>query len=260
LITTLSSADKVVINDSGAPRVTMHGGCARPPRCVARTRVDVSLPRVRADDFRWLLLSGARSVSGRSWKRDDGTVSEVMQGSGVCVDGVGGLEAPGGEVESWFGAPMQRRLASFARRFVGADDAEDVAQEALIRAALGFEALRRAERAEAWLFRICRHTAIDHVRARRVRRRVWSPMPDDAGERVHAMPASAAAPAALAAGELWPAALGRLPAHHRLLMSLHYVKGYSQETICRMTGLSESALRVRLFRARWALLSRAEGG
>ncbi|MHC4845030.1 MAG: sigma factor-like helix-turn-helix DNA-binding protein, partial [Planctomycetota bacterium] len=34
---------------------------------------------------------------------------------------------------------------------------------------------------------------------------------------------------------------------------LYYERGYSQATICRMTGLSASALRVRLFRARGAL-------
>jgi len=48
-----------------------------------------------------------------------------------------------------------------------------------------------------------------------------------------------------------------LPAHSRLLMSLYYEKGLSQPTICRMTGLSASALRVRLFRARGALVEKA---
>jgi DNA-directed RNA polymerase specialized sigma24 family protein len=40
-------------------------------------------------------------------------------------------------------------------------------------------------------------------------------------------------------------------------MSLYYEKGFSQTTICRMTGLSASALRVRLFRARGSLVARA---
>jgi len=190
-----------------------------------------------------------------------------MQGSGVCIDGVGGLEAPGGDidarfdatVDAWFSAPMHRRLTSFARRFVGADDAEDVAQETFLRAGLGLDALRAAERAEAWLFRICRHAAIDHVRARRVRRRVWSSLPDDGSERVHAASRAGAHRSGPGLFEEFLAGLQRLPAHHRLLMSLHYLKGYSQETICRMTGLSESALRVRLFRARWALLAAREG-
>ncbi len=201
-----------------------------------------------------------------------------MQADLPSGDGVGGLAAAGArsdtagpaasgatgasDVADWFGAAMQKRLAAFARRFVGVDDADDIAQETLLRAGAGLAALRAADRAEAWLFRICRHTAIDHVRARRVRRRFWSPLPDDAAVTVRIEPA--AAPSASAARDAildeLIAGLRRLPAHHRLLMTLRYVKGYSGETICRMTGLSEPALRVRLFRARWELVSSRPGG
>jgi len=147
---------------------------------------------------------------------------------------------------------MRRRLVAFARRYVrDADEAEDVVQEALVRARAGAGRLRSRERAEAWLFRICRHAAIDHVRSRRVRREVWRAMPEDAGEWV------------VPAGPPWRAPrsvdLRHLPAHQRLLVCLHYGKGLSQPMICRMSGLSPSALRVRLFRARQALGGPAPG-
>jgi RNA polymerase sigma-70 factor (ECF subfamily) len=182
-------------------------------------------------------------------------------------DGVGGLEScpvngavtglvnvpTPDDAADWHGPVMRARLAAFARRFVGDSwEAEDIAQETLVRAGRSLNSLRRGDRAEAWLFRICRHAAIDHVRSRRVRRGVWAPMPSDGEEW--------AIPARAEPEEREPASvdLRALPAHHRLLMSLCYEKGWSQAKICRMTGLSPSALRVRLFRARGVLA--AAGG
>jgi len=60
-----------------------------------------------------------------------------------------------------------------------ATEAEDIAQEVLLRAGLDPAGLLAAERADAWLLRVCRHVAIDYVRARRVRQAVWGPMPDE---------------------------------------------------------------------------------
>jgi RNA polymerase sigma factor (sigma-70 family) len=118
------------------------------------------------------------------------------------------------------------------------------------------------------LFRICRHAAIDHRRMRRVRQQVWMQLADDGLEQLLTAPVptgapfetQASAPAAVsAAGPGWrgrteaAGALRRLPAHHRVLMSLHYERGLPQTLIGQMTGLSTSAVRVRLFRARGTL-------
>jgi RNA polymerase sigma-70 factor (ECF subfamily) len=155
---------------------------------------------------------------------------------------------------SWYSVSMRRRLVAFARRFVGDhQEAEDVAQEALFRAGDGASSLRSESKAEAWLFRICRHAAIDHVRARRVRRGVWGVMPDDPGEgggsRGHEVQDG------LVSGRPGAVSLRRLPAHQRLLLELHYGQGMAQAALCRRSGLSPSALRVRLYRARRALAS-----
>ncbi len=107
--------------------------------------------------------------------------------AGVGQAGVGQGRGDGGELGQeailrvWFSASMRRRLIAFARRFVvDHGEAEDVVQETLFRAAMGRRRLRSVARAEAWLFRICRHAAIDWVRSRRVRRSVWGVMPSAA--------------------------------------------------------------------------------
>jgi RNA polymerase sigma-70 factor (ECF subfamily) len=169
-----------------------------------------------------------------------------MNGTG---NGTGGASGTAAE-RPWQSPELRRRLVAFARRFVrDAAEAEDIAQETLFRAASGRARLRSTERAEAWLFRICRHAAIDHVRSRRVRRAMWGAMTSEIeawATEVDPEPVDSRTGPDLC----------HLPAHHRLLMVLYYQRGLSQATLCRLTGLSASALRVRLFRARGVL---AEG-
>jgi len=134
---------------------------------------------------------------------------------------------------------------SFARRLVGESDAEDLAQEALLRAARNVRRLRSVERGEAWIFRICRHAAIDHLRSRRVRYGVWVPMAPDGSERVPSPCALASPPPPPAYDELSP--------QQALLLRLHHLRGMSQARLCLHSGLTAPALRVRLFRARRTL-------
>ena len=175
---------------------------------------------------------------------------------GACEAGAAVAAGPGSAAEAHVpGREVQRRLLAFARRFLSdRTEAEDVMQEALLRARHALPRLRSPDREEAWLFRICRHAAIDHRRARRVRQRVWLPLTDERAERVFVSPA----PSSLAerTGVRAARTLRALPAHHRVLMSLHYERGLPQGTICQLTGLSTSALRVRLFRARGSLNAR----
>ena len=64
-------------------------------------------------------------------------------------------------------------LLAHARRLVGADHAEDVVQEALLRALRAYERLEHGQHLRAWLDRITTTTAYDLHRARR--REVASP-------------------------------------------------------------------------------------
>jgi RNA polymerase sigma-70 factor (ECF subfamily) len=58
-------------------------------------------------------------------------------------------------------------LLVHARRLTGESHAEDVLQDALLRALRAYPRLRHAEHLRAWLYRVTTTAAIDHHRARR---------------------------------------------------------------------------------------------
>jgi RNA polymerase sigma-70 factor (ECF subfamily) len=58
-------------------------------------------------------------------------------------------------------------LLAHARRLAGADAAEDVLQDALLRALRAYPRLRHAEHLRAWMYRVTTSAAMDHHRARR---------------------------------------------------------------------------------------------
>ncbi len=70
-------------------------------------------------------------------------------------------------------------LLAHARRLSGPADAEDLLQEALLRALRAYPRLRHGEHLRAWLYRIVTTTAIDGHRARRPEILVDAP-PQDA--------------------------------------------------------------------------------
>jgi RNA polymerase sigma-70 factor (ECF subfamily) len=58
-------------------------------------------------------------------------------------------------------------LLAHARRLAGPDQAEDVLQDAILRALRAYPRLRHADHLRAWLYRVTTTTAIDAHRARR---------------------------------------------------------------------------------------------
>jgi RNA polymerase sigma-70 factor, ECF subfamily len=124
-------------------------------------------------------------------------------------------------------------------------EAEDVAQEAMLRAYRNFHRLRDRDRFRAWLVRTAWRLALDRIRAvgRRERR-----------ERV--------------AGENWPessveavaanrelaervgAALDRLPEKLRIVMLLAAVEGYNTHEVAALLNLAVGTVKSRLFTAR----------
>jgi RNA polymerase sigma-70 factor (ECF subfamily) len=203
---------------------------------------------------------GVEACDERGWRRSTHAVQEGAAGGQQPAPGPESARAPvarGGWAEggSWLDPGLRERLVAFARRHVGEGDAEDLAQETLVRVGRNLGRLRSEARADAWMFRICRHAAIDHLRSRKVRRGLWVDLPVDVADWAVA-PEAELAPRGVAPERPALPDLEDLPAHQGLLLSLHHVRGLSQARLCLLTGLTAPALRVRLFRARRVLARR----
>jgi RNA polymerase sigma factor (sigma-70 family) len=129
-------------------------------------------------------------------------------------------------------------------RLVGADEAEDVVQEALLRAFLGLSRLREPGRFESWLCGVAINVAKMRLRARASQARAI---------------AAAAPTLGAAVGEdrevldVVREALEILPAGQRDVVLMHYIDDLSCEEIAGLLGTSPGAVRVRLHRARTQL-------
>ena len=139
--------------------------------------------------------------------------------------------------------PLAYRVARGVLR--NSADAEDVAQEALLRAYRRFERLRDRSRFRAWLVRIAFRLAIDRLRAskrRENRETQWLRQ---------APPASTEDVAATSEfqGQL-ERAMDDLPDKHRLVLLLAAMEGHSMEEVAEMTGLPLGTVKSRLFFAR----------
>jgi len=137
-------------------------------------------------------------------------------------------------------------------------DAEDIVQEAMLRAFRGFEALRGPD-VKAWLLAIVRNC---HATAQRQRRRhVLVPLPpeDDTqdGEAMRAMgPGPEAASIERDEGRMLERLIAALPEEQRLTLLLKEVEDLPYREIARITNVPIGTVMSRLARARAALRMR----
>jgi RNA polymerase sigma-70 factor, ECF subfamily len=126
-------------------------------------------------------------------------------------------------------------------------DAEDVAQEAYVRAHQRFRQLRERDRFRAWLVRMTWRLAIDHLRS--ARRRLVR-------EQFHATTLAPSVDEAASASErsaqLW-AAIDALPEKLRLVVVLAAMDGYDIREVAQLLDLPEGTVKSRLFSARQKL-------
>ncbi len=155
-----------------------------------------------------------------------------------------------------------QRLYRVARAILGDDDeAEDVMQEAYVRAFRELGSFRGEARFSTWLTRIAVHEAL--ARGRKRRRLVPVPLPAERGgdgERPAGPPeppATGADPERAAAnrelGEALLAAVEALPEPWRAVFVLREVEGLSTEETAAALDITPENAKVRLHRARAAL-------
>src|SRR6266571_9368932 len=142
--------------------------------------------------------------------------------------------------------PLAYRVARGVLRNTA--DAEDVAQEALLRAYKSFERLRDRNRFRGWLVRISFRLALDRLRSAKRRERrdqLWS-------QPAHLPPAVNAEDIAASnqfQGHL-ERALEELPEKLRLVLLLSAMDGYTIEEIASMVGVPIGTVKSRIFIAR----------
>ena len=145
-----------------------------------------------------------------------------------------------------------------AAGIVGRDEAEDVTQDAFLRALHRIDQYRGTAPFRAWLMRIVTNTALNTLERRRAIpvEDVEEPEPSPEGE--------ALSPASMLerseARERLAGKITRLRPEHRALVVLRDLEGLSYEEIMTITGLPEGTVKSRLHRARAALREAIERG
>jgi RNA polymerase sigma-70 factor (ECF subfamily) len=140
-------------------------------------------------------------------------------------------------------------------------DAEDVAQEAFVKAYRNFHQLRDRDRFRAWLVRLTWRLAIDRQRADR-RREARESL--GAPKRVEDLARDGGSPAADAdfvanerAAQLWRA-IDALPEKLRVVVVLAGIQEHDLREVARLLDLPEGTVKSRMFLARQQLKERLQ--
>ena len=129
--------------------------------------------------------------------------------------------------------------------------AEEIAQEAFIRAHRSWPKVSGYDKPGAWLRRVTANLATSHLRRRMVEVKALSRL---ALRRTAALP-----PHPVEEAALW-SAVAALPVRQRQAVALHYLEGLPVAEIAGVLGMSESTVKTHLQRARHALAATLEAG
>lgn len=144
-------------------------------------------------------------------------------------------------------------LIGFATRMLGSRaDADDCVQEALIVAWRQLPELREPSRVRAWMSTIVARKATDRLRSHRPSSPIDSAEPEAREPRPEE---SAVASSQL---EMLRRVLDDLPPAQRAVWLLREVSGYDYDEIARELGVSQTAVRGRLARARATIYERMQ--
>ena len=151
--------------------------------------------------------------------------------------------ARGGDVQAFeeLVAPHLTPLYQLATAMVGADEARDVTQEALLNAWRHLSRLKRSDRLGSWLRSIVMNRARNVLRARQRHPAVSFDPNRGHGESLHHEPVSS-----LAAKWAVEDALGRLGPEERAVLVLHYFVDMPLRSVAEMLRMREGTVKTRL--------------
>lgn len=144
-----------------------------------------------------------------------------------------------------------RGVYSLCLRILGdPQDAAEATQDAYLKAWRGLQSFRGDAMFETWLYRVASNAALSKHRGRRRRQQHEAGMQDELLTEVPAAGSVEATAGARIEVQALEAALSRLPEQHRTAVVLRDVYGMSIEEIAKQLGISETAAKVRVHRAR----------
>ena len=175
-----------------------------------------------------------REGKSRSWPLDTQSEQQLIQ---AC-------RAGDKTAYAWLVRKYSRGVFAICMGILGnTHDAEDIAQEALIRGYTRIGRLRDTDQFKTWIFRIARNLCIDFLRRRRIgkealvkhqaeRERLDQPEQDFG---------------------FLERAIARLPEKYRLPLMLYYFQEQSTDAVAEALGISPAGVCSRLCRARQKL-------
>ena len=145
-----------------------------------------------------------------------------------------------------------RRVHGVILRLVGhaSARAEDLTQEAFVRAWQALPTFRFESAVSTWLHRMAVNTALMELRARRSR-----PQADDDEDALESLSTPDTAGRAVLGRDL-ERAVATLPPRARAVLVLHDVEGWKHEEIARELGMAVGSSKAQLHRARGLLRTR----
>ena len=138
------------------------------------------------------------------------------------------------------------RIHSLARRMAGPADADELTQDAFVRAWQKLGTFRGDSAFGTWLHRVAVNVIIERFRTRRVEQGRWID-----GDPVFAVTAGPAPTPGLRIG--LEAALEHVPDGARRIFVLHDVEGYKHTEIATLLGVAVGTSKAQLHRARMLL-------
>lgn len=150
----------------------------------------------------------------------------------------------------------EKIVYNLALRMVGnPQDAEDMTQEAFLKAYNSLDSFRGDSKFSVWLYRIVSNVCLDHLRKKNRRSTVSLSVEDDEGEEIQLdIPDTALSPEAMLEQKLTREAVRRglqsLDEDARQILLLREIQGMSYEEIAQALSLESGTVKSRIFRAR----------
>lgn len=149
---------------------------------------------------------------------------------------------------SYFVETYQDMAITIAYRVCGnMQDAEDVVQESYVRAYKNLHSFRSDSKFSTWLYRIVYNTAVSHTKSQ-----MWMINIESEVESAEHLGSNTIEVKMedMERSEIVADVLRNIPKGDSLLLTLYYMEDNSVKDIAQITGLNESNVKVKLFRAR----------